>query len=117
METQLLDSTHGWNGPEVFVLEQYWLLDNEEPVRITVRYMTVEDMRLYSTAELVHLDEEAVNPEAVLRLRSYPSQWWQPVALEHRSYDAPPSLLEDVAVELLGRLVELIEALTKAGRR
>lgn len=111
METKLLDSTHGWSGPNMFVLEQYWMVDGDEPVKICVEYRIDREAKLYSTAELVHLDETTTNSQSVVRLRSFPSQWWRRINLEHIPYEEAPQLLVDVAQELLVRFTDLIQAI------
>lgn len=107
METKLLDSAHGWEIDSMFVLEQYWLVNKRNAVRITVQYSI--HSADYSMAELVQMEDEACTFEALLRLRAFPSQWWQHIDIKP-GVPAAPEQLTAVADGLLKRYVAMAEA-------
>jgi hypothetical protein len=114
VETILLDSAHGMAETNKFILEQHWVVDGEDVVRIVIEYNPTPDGKMKSSAELLLLTgmtEYANNTEAMLRLREFPSQWWGPGALTNVYIRAePPQMLLSVATGLLDRYVALCTA-------
>jgi hypothetical protein len=111
----LLDSAHGMAETHKFILEQHWMMDGEDVVRIVIQYNPASTGKMESSAELLLLtgmtEESANNPEAMLRLREFPSQWWGPGALTNiYTHAEPPQMLLSVATGLLDRYVALCTA-------
>lgn len=116
METELLDSSHGWEFTNTFLLEQYWMVWDPEDedvgadvVRISVQYSTAGID--HSGAELVLLENEARHHESLLRLKSFAGQWWSKLlnVTPGAPLEEAPEELSDVAAELLERFVHMKE--------
>lgn len=120
METKLLDSAHGWADNGKYFLEQYWSVayrdedgdvEDEDVVRIVIKYFQHETNKLFSTAELLCLTDAdtSTQGEFAIRMRAFPSQWWMRLDIEEDGGVAPPELLIEVADNLLQRFVSFCE--------
>lgn len=110
MEVQLLDSTHGWNSDSYFCLEQWWLLDGADIAHIEINCHP--ERFGSSNAGVVVVEPGMPTGEGVLRLRSYPAQWWQRLNISYPNNELPP-FLSGVAAELLERLVKFLEVINE----
>lgn len=120
METKLLDSAHGWASNDWFCLDQYWSVayrdedgdvEDEDVLRITIRYYPHEANKLISSAELLCLtgSETGNEGEFAIRMRAFPSQWWTRLDIHEDGGVEPPELLTEVADNLLRRFVMFCE--------
>lgn len=124
METKLLDSAHGWADNGKYFLEQYWSVayrdedgdvEDEDVVRITIKYFQHDANKLSSTAELLCLtgSETGNEGEFAIRMRAFPSQWWTRESIEEDGGLEPPELLTEVADNLLRRFVMFCERINE----
>ena len=125
METKLLDSAHGWADNERFSLEQYWSVrhldeegdvEDEDFLRITVEYYKHEANKYHSSAELLCLtgEETGNQGEFAIRMRAFPSQWWNQLTIKADGGLEPPDRLTEVADNLLQRFIGFCERINDA---
>lgn len=110
METVLLDSAHGRFGEKRYCLEQWWMVDDDYVVHITIQHVENPDLKLYSTAMLVCITGDSIDSaqEGPIRLQAFPSQWWRSIVANGHE-EEPPEALTEVAQGLLARFVALCE--------